>query len=435
MLKQIDQFKYLTITFVMTVFVATIWMATNRHSSKNYKDVFNWDSEGYYLYLPAVFINHGFEELHTKTATLQGDSVFKKYPGTTKVFTKYTNGVAILSLPFFVTAHAWVMLSGSPSNFGFAPPYALAMIVAVAFYMSLGFYFLLLILYRHFRKSTAIVTCLIVWLGTNLLCYSALIPGYAHPFSFFVAAVFVYYTPLYYERKQLKHLLIIAFALSLLTLLRPTDVVFLLYFVMYGVDSTTAFFSRIKAWVMDWKGTVLFPIAICIIYIPQFAYWKYISGHWIVYSYQEERFSLWKHPMLPEIWYHPLNGLFLYEPLLLLSIIGIGFTWRKNVLNSRWIFLIFMLTSYISASWWFWTFGTSYGYRPFIDFLPLLAIPLAISIERISTSRFKTPLLCIVFFFLFVSVRMNFTYSWTWQGENWGWNEVLNCYINAILLR
>ena len=293
----------------------------------------------------------------------------------------------------------------------------------------------MLTLYKNFSALSAIFSSLIIWLGTNLLCYSALIPGYAHPFSFCMAAIFVYFTTLYYETKQFKHLLIVALAWSELTLLRPTDSIYGLFFLLYNIDNFSSLFIRIKDFMFHWKQFLLFPILLCIIYIPQLIYWKYISGEWVIYSYQEERFSLWKHPMLPEIWYHPLNGLFLYEPLLLLSIVGIFLSWNKTKFNSRAILLLFLLTSYISASWWYWTFGTSYGYRPFINFLPLLAIPIAYIIQLVSTTRFKQLMYVTLLFFLFISVRMNFIYSWRWQGENWSWNDVLNCYINAILLR
>ena len=53
------------------------------------------DAEGYYLYLPAVFIYGGFEGIPYRT-TVQ----FSNYPGTEKVFTKYTCGVAMLEMVY-----------------------------------------------------------------------------------------------------------------------------------------------------------------------------------------------------------------------------------------------------------------------------------------------------------------------------------------------
>ena len=56
--------------------------------------------EGYYVYLPATFIYGGF----TKEA-VRDTNYIRPWPGTDKIYTKYTSGVAVLEAPFFALAH------------------------------------------------------------------------------------------------------------------------------------------------------------------------------------------------------------------------------------------------------------------------------------------------------------------------------------------
>lgn len=55
------------------------------------------DGEGYYVYLPSVFIFHDF----VKDA-VRDTGYIKAFQDTGKIFSKYTCGVAILEMPFFL---------------------------------------------------------------------------------------------------------------------------------------------------------------------------------------------------------------------------------------------------------------------------------------------------------------------------------------------
>lgn len=70
------------------------------------------DAEGYYLYLPALFIYGGFEKVPVRT-----EVQFPKYPGTDKHFTKYTYGVALMQAPFFAAAHAIAKAGGKADGY------------------------------------------------------------------------------------------------------------------------------------------------------------------------------------------------------------------------------------------------------------------------------------------------------------------------------
>src|SRR5471030_1691058 len=61
------------------------------------------DTEGYYMYLPAVFIQHDIHHVPLKSMNAR-----KNDKG--EVVMKYTCGVAFFYLPFFLAAHAYACL-------------------------------------------------------------------------------------------------------------------------------------------------------------------------------------------------------------------------------------------------------------------------------------------------------------------------------------
>lgn len=416
--------------------VSTVWVGANRHHSMDYWYIFHWDSEGYYMYLPAIFLNGGFENMYSKTEH-DGEKVFKNYPGTNKLYTKYTCGVAIMFSPFFITANIIASIFHLDKGMGYAPIFGFFLILGVSCYLALGLYFVFKTLRFYVGIFPALLCCLIIWLGTNLFHYSALNPGFTHTFTFALAAVVVYFTHKYYQDPNYKTLLVIIAAIALLVLMRPTDILISLYFFLFGINSLKELWQRILFWLKKPIELLLFPFSIFIAYIPQFIYWEYISGSFIIYSYENEGFSLWKNPMLPEIWYHPQNGLFLFAPLLLLSIAGIIFTWKKKEYSAKTIALIFMLNSYICASWWYWNFGAAYGYRPFIDFLPILVIPMAFVVQYLLKTKLSIRIFSFtaILFLLFLSVRLNIIYAWPWEGAHWGWDDVLEKHLQALFLK
>ena len=81
---------YLSVFFFL---FSVIYIVLDKSSFKSY--IFS-DAEGYYMYLPAVFIYGGFEDIPVRTT-----GQFFRYEATNKYFTKYTCGVALMQLPFF----------------------------------------------------------------------------------------------------------------------------------------------------------------------------------------------------------------------------------------------------------------------------------------------------------------------------------------------
>jgi hypothetical protein len=87
------------------------------------------------------------------------------------------------------------------------------------------------------------------------------------------------------------------------------------------------------------------------------------------------------------------------------------------------------------ASWWCWWLGGSFGFRGFIEYYALLALPLAWGLQHVSRSRpwvrlLGTGLLVLMMFF---NVKLSRQYQWPWEGPDWTWHKVWNEYAVALV--
>lgn len=378
------------------------------------------DAEGYYLYLPALFINDGFEELTVRT-----EAQFKPFEGTQKIFTKYTCGVAIMEMPFFLGAHALTLATGGEAD-GFSDYYIRALQLAGIFYGFLGLLLLKKILARYFSEVVVMMAVTGFFLGTNLYHYILQEPGMSHVYSFFLFGVFVWFVPRFYERPGWRIFGGMGLLAGLIVLIRPTNILLLLYLLLYQVRSWEDAKNR-GLFIKEYIGQLLIaPVASFLVFVPQFLYWKYISGDWLIYSYGEEGFN-WLQPRIDMVLFHIKNGWLLFSPMAGLAILGclVG-SWR-NRYNIAPIFLIWGLLLYITSSWWCWWFGGAFGHRQFVEFYVLLAIPYAWLFTQVFESKVLALKILLVLVWLLLGyygymLAVHFRgphYEW------WSWKEVV----------
>jgi hypothetical protein len=430
--------KFQLFIFSVIVFVISLSAGIRKNNHWGYFLMLSWDSQGYYLYLPAVLINHGFENLDVRADKNNPDTyTFSPYPGTDKVFTKYTYGVALMESPFFIISRALYKLRHSDEPGVYSSTYMISIIYADSFYLAAGLFFLGLFLLRYFHLWVIILTELIIWLGTNLLFYTSFTIGFSHVCSFFLIASLICLTPVLYERRKTIHILFAAVIFGLISVIRPTNIVIILYPLLYDVYSWQQLKNRVQLLLQNLKLFICFGIFAFIAWLPQLAYWHYLSGNWLIYSYQGEGFTRWKDPKIFSVLFHPQNGFFLFAPLMLLSMVGLVVCIRRKIFSGGPILLIFLITDYICGSWHYWNFGASYGFRPYIDFLPLLAIPLAYFLD--AAGRWHMPYRIVlgasIIFLLFISIRLQIIYVYPWQGPDWGWQDIVRIHKEALFIK
>lgn len=392
--------------------------------NKNFGGVIWSDAEGYYMYLPAVFIYNGFEKLPVKT-----ESEIKPYEGTNKYFTKYTCGVAIMQFPFFIAFHLGTKWTGLPAT-GYSAPYTFSVLLASVCYTFLGLFFLFRSLMRTYQPIISLFTLTCFYLGTNLYYYTVYAGGMSHAYSFFLFSLVIYLAPRYYAKPGWWMFALMGFICGLIVLIRPTNILILLFLFLFNVTSFEDLKARFLFYWNNLSRFWIFPVVSFMLFIPQFLYWHYISGDYIFYSYGNQGFPFWNNPQILNVLFHIKGGWLLFTPLMYFTLIGLFIGSWRNQPNMRNILLVLILALYAFSSWWCWWFGGAFGYRSLVEFYTLLAFPFAYLTTRIFHQRwltFKIIFIVILVILIHYNLELSREYDRLYQAHfNWrSWNESL----------
>jgi hypothetical protein len=395
------------------------------------------DKAAYYVYLPALFL-YGFDarkfpdERIGKKLGYGFDINFKE----NKILTRMTYGVALLASPFFLVT-AWFANNTGPEA-GFTLPYQKAMVVAGIFYLVLGLFFLKRFLHRYVTSFIAWLTVMLLLFASNLFFYGLEENLMSHVYSFFLFSLLLNFlphsSPLPTGRDRPS--VGIAIISSLLILIRPTNIMLIFILLFLDVTDWMTMKQRLRM-MLHPRFLLISAVVAFVIFVPQFLYWKYLSGHYMYYSYGEQGFSNLFHPPLIAAWFSPLNGLFLYTPLFLFVIAGIILMIFKRNPNGIFLLLFFLALSYLFASWEQWYYGGSFGWRPMVEYYTLFSIPLGIFLQTIFTRGNRwlaIPVMALSGFFLFYNLSLTYRHI-CFEGSTWSWNEYRRQLANAGMVK
>ncbi|MFA5329700.1 MAG: hypothetical protein WC384_18035 [Prolixibacteraceae bacterium] len=382
--------KY-SVYLVLLIVCAIIFSA--KHWQKSDK-VIGMDVVSYYAYLPATFI---FDDIKLEKRETFDNGIFwpEPLPDGNKVI-KTTMGMSILYSPFFFISHGIAKLSGDKA-YGFSPIYKIGLLASAVFYFFLGLFFLRRILKIFFSEEIVALTILTTVLGTNLLNYSTFDACMSHVYNFALINTFVWYTIAWYKSPRLFNLLLLGLLSGLITLVRPSNIVVLQFFFIYGIFSKETLKQRIGMIFTKFHWFLFMGFAFVIVWIPQFIYWWSITGHFMVNSYPDEQF-FWGNPHFIDGLFSYRKGWLIYTPVMIFALLGIPFLFRR-LKEFSWAIAIFIsVATYIIVSWWCWWYGGSFGMRSYVDYYGILAIPMALMFTVIWEYRkySKIFVLCIV---------------------------------------
>ena len=159
------------------------------------------------------------------------------------------------------------------------------------------------------------------------------------------------------------------------------------------------------------KKWLLPTVALCIFSVVsiQLLYWKYVTGHWVEYSYQDQGFSF-SHPhAIIYSWSHK-SGWLRYTPMMLFPFIGLLLYWKYGK-NKIAVFSFFIFNYYIVSAWNIWDYGGFSG-RAMIQSYPILLFPFGSLIEYISKQKIlRWAFVPFVLLFLYLNIW------WTYQAH------------------
>ncbi len=405
-LKKVSIAKYTNILIILIILLSSF----NNKYWKLKDGVIHWDVVQYYAYLPSAFIYNDiyFKILDEHRTDFTGVFWPIKAPNGNWV-NKTSMGMSILYSPFFFMADFSSELLGYKRD-GFTLPYAFALAMSSIFYLSLALYFLRKFLEFYFSNWAIAFTIFSIVICTNLLHFTLEEAAMTHVYSFSLISILLYNTIKWYNNPTYLRSILLGFILGLIILIRPTNILIIFFLLLFDIHTVRSLLRRVFYLFNSYKKILAILFTSIIVWIPQFAYWKIVTGNYLFYSYGDEHF-FFNNPHIIEGLFGYRGGWLFYTPIMILAIIGI-FLLKEEVKKYKLFLITFtILNIYVILSWWCWWYGGGYGNRAFIDSYGVLSIPLAsffsfvISFKKRIIKYFLILIICLfnslgVFYFL-----------------------------------
>ena len=290
-------------------------------------------------------------------------------------------GSALLWSPFYLLAHAGVLLARAAGAAVAADGYSLPYVAAVCYGSALLGWLGLLLIHDALRRHGAVPepaaswSVAALWLGTPLLYYTTLAPGFSHAASVFAVAL-VAWLALRLDglgEPRLRHWAAAGAAVGLAGLVREQDA-------LYGILPGGVLVWRTLA-TRDWgrgllRGALLVGAALAV-FAPQLAAYRAINGAYAPSRLVARKMS-WSSPHFLEVLFDPGHGLFPWSPLLLLAVLGLGLALgrRRPPRALPLLALALLLQVWINGAVESWSQAGAFGSRRFVGATALFAFGL-----------------------------------------------------------
>jgi hypothetical protein len=352
------------------------------------------DGFGYYAYLPAKFIyadtNYEFKWFNkvydkyyaVKTNSSADENFLVKYKD--RKINKYYQGLSLLWLPFFAIAHLSAVFFDYPTD-GFSLPYQLAIGFASLFYLFMGLFYLRKLLLKMYAEPfMAVLVPIMLYYGTYLFLYARDYNSLTHVYSFALIVMLAYFSRrFFYEGRVLLDLLKVILLMVVIICIRPLNVLSFLLIPVFAPANALRGGLRLQ----PFKIThILVLLLIPAFLLHQFGILYAQTGTFFPDTYNEERFNF-LNPRLFDVLFSYHAGLFVYVPLIFLSMSGIVFL--KRVREKILLPAIFFLLVYVYSSWWYWPITT----RSLIDFYVIPAIFIGALLHAVKGKGLKVALI------------------------------------------
>ena len=354
------------------------------------------DGTGYYAYISSLItdgdLNFEDEYSHMDPARYRlhfdetGNIRELAYTPTGKVVNHYPVGPSLLWSPFFISAHAFVLLHNviRPGNpiiaDGFSKPYLFLCAIGTAIY---GFAGLLICYYmakKLFGRIPALIAVFSIWFASSLLVYMYFLPFLSHAFSTFVCSLFILLWWRVHETNRTRDWVFLGLVAGLMPTIHHLNGILLVFIAFSFLEMLRA--RRIKDFGIN---ALLFSSSFVVGILPN------LVAKYILYGFpliDVDAYSFWHFtsPRLIKVLFSSEHGLWTWTPILFLACLGfIPLTRRDKALGWRAIatFLVFW---YFVASWGSWHGQSSFGNRFFISLTPIFILGLAAGINYLLRS-------------------------------------------------
>ena len=361
----------LAVLVTAVVSVNGLWIG---EKCDGWKGTVRSDVKGYYGYLQSLFIRG---DLGKEPFVWE----YVRYTDDGRTVNKYFCGTSVMMAPWFGIGHAIALRDPEAPKDGLSIHEMRALSIGAWAYLLIGLLALrALLLGMGVREGAVAWTLAAFAFGTQLMQYAALQPGWSHIHTFCTASVFLLAVHRLARDGTVLLWLVAAALLGLVVLIRPVNGLLLLAIPVVAGKDTWALLRGLFQRPLVLAGAVLIGAAVVGI---QPLLWHVQTGHWFAYGYQGEGFH-WDRPEVFKVLFGFRRGLFLWAPVLLVAALGTLASWRSDRLRSGGMLIYWAANTYVISSWWIWYYGSGFGSRVFVDHYPVLAIPMALLLQRAS---------------------------------------------------
>ncbi len=377
------------------VTVRGLWHGTDGHG---WKETIRSDARGYYGYLQALFIRGdlGQEPFN---------STYVKYTRT-GTLNKYYCGTSLLMAPWFGIGHAFALNDPQSPKDGLSAYEQKAIGVGAWVYLLLG-----LLALRALFHATGIRDPLIAWtlvaigLGTPLLQYAALQPGWSHVYSFFAVASFLLAVHRISTGAPARWTIAAGVLLGLIVLIRPVNALIILAVPLVASNGLVALAGRL----LRQRATLAAILACFVVFAVQPVLWYVQTGNFYAYGYKGEGFH-WTRPEVFKVLFGFRRGLFLWTPLMLLPAVAVPLLWWSDRAKAITSAVYWVVITYVISSWWIWYYGGGFSSRVYIDHYPVLFLPMVLVVQGWTGWRW-----ILVRLFLVCTIALNLAQLWQYH--------------------
>jgi hypothetical protein len=341
--------------------------------------IVDWDGAAHYAYLHSAIIDG---DLDFSNEIVPPEALIRTPVG--RIGDKQPIGPAILWIPSFFAAHAFCFVLG-PSisglcRDGYGWPYVTAISMSSAITGFLGLAVTYHVIRRVYHSGPAVVAVVAVWLASPLVAYMYVVPSMPHAVVFGVAAAFLAFWWIAPGRDGLLGWYVWGLAGGLLAIVRWQEVV-------WSVLPLTAILSTIpgipalrwramSALVEPVKRLLAYGLGLALVFTPQLVVWNTLYGSALTIP-QGDGFLMWGRPLVGEVLFSPLHGLFSWMPIAIIGVAGMWLLARRDRRLFVALAVIIALELYVNSIVNDWWGGGAFGPRRFIGVFPILMLGFA----------------------------------------------------------
>ncbi|MCK9452477.1 MAG: glycosyltransferase family 39 protein [Bacteroidales bacterium] len=427
--------------FLLALVVILLFVAVTSHFPNS---VLSWDIFGYYLYLPLLFI---YNDLGLRDLTIV-NQIIDTYQNTSTLYQampgvdggwvlKYPMGMALLYSPWFFVGHIWAGLSAFPAD-GFSYPYQASLIYGSFVYTVIGLIVLWKSLRQLFKPATVLAILILIVFGTNYLVHTVFHGQglMSHNYLFTVFAFILYFTIKWHDQPSMKYAIALGTFIGIAALSRPTELLVVIVPILWNVKNKSDFFAKLQLFLKNWKNVLVAGLIIVFFGSLQLIYFKIYTGKFLFNSYGNNAGEGMEFlsPYIVQVLISFRKGWLIYTPIMIFALLGFITLYKNRRAYFLSIFVFFLFSFYVIASWSCWWYADCFSQRALIPMYVFLSLPLGALLEYVFSNKRRIYRVLLVFI-LVALLALNLFQSWQFLNGIIHTSRMTKPYYRSVFLK